>query len=102
MMPHSHYRPKGDFRRDHGIGGYIPGAQNSGGTAQRGGSYGDGINTGIYALALDLQADRAHSVTGFRCVYRPASNDPLSPATVVPTETQPVSQASGMIQPVIQ
>jgi hypothetical protein len=56
---------------ENGIGGYFPGEQGSGGFAQRGGSFGDGINSGIYALALDADAGQAHSVTSFRCAWQP-------------------------------
>ncbi|NRA63881.1 MAG: hypothetical protein HRU19_05325 [Pseudobacteriovorax sp.] len=75
-MPAISYLPTNlDLNRSHGIGGYFPGRNDQGGTVQRGGSYGDNANTGIYALALDLAIDAMHTVTGFRCVWTPTSDD---------------------------
>ncbi|SMF30991.1 hypothetical protein [Pseudobacteriovorax antillogorgiicola] len=71
MLASSYFPSRPDWGKAQGMGAYFPGQNGQGGTTQRGGSWGDDDNTGIYALALDLGAQRPHGVTGFRCVSNP-------------------------------
>lgn len=53
-----------------GTGQYFAGS-NAGGALQRGGSWSDQINSGLFATGLNLSSSTSSELTGFRCVYRP-------------------------------
>ncbi len=54
----------------HGIGMAFLGTEGNGGYGQRGGSRGDGENSGIYAFAIDM-GNSSNGANGFRCVFTP-------------------------------
>jgi hypothetical protein len=62
-----------DLRQQHGVGGYYPGTEGTGGAASRGGFWDDGERAGVFNLFTPNAATASGMGTGFRCAFHPAA-----------------------------